>query len=134
MKPRKRLTPQKRLHNLIRQTKWMTTDDIEERLRSMELGFCIEAADEIKRLRTANKKLRTGSIPDTRTFKDETTYEEPAMWVDSKNQLWKGPLNPDGTVHFAKFHGFTENEQEPIWVLQSSECPDDCVIIKVNNE
>jgi len=65
-----------------------------------------------------------------RTFKDNTTYDNPAMWTDSKNRLWKGPVSPDSNMHFARFHGFMDDAPEPIWVLESSECPEDC--IKVN--
>lgn len=68
-----------------------------------------------------------------RTFKDGTTYDNPAMWIDSRGVLWKGPMNPDNTLHFAKFCGFN-HLTKPIWVLQSSECPWDCkqVIIEAN--
>jgi hypothetical protein len=64
-----------------------------------------------------------------RTFKDNTTYNNPAMWFDSKNQLWKGPVAPDSTMHFARFCGFMDDAPEAIWVLESSECPEDCVMI-----
>ena len=64
-----------------------------------------------------------------RTFKDNTTYDNPAMWFDSKNQLWKGPVSPDSTMHFARFHGFMDDAPEPIWVLESSACPEDCVMV-----
>ena len=67
-----------------------------------------------------------------RKFKDNTTYEDPAMWVDSKGQLWMGPISPDNTLHFAKFCGFNFLTK-PIWVLYCSECPEDCKRIEVNN-
>jgi len=54
------------------------------------------------------------------------------MWVDSKGQLWMGPISPDNTLHFAKFCGFNFLTK-PIWVLYCSECPEDCKRIEVNN-
>jgi|APSaa5957512535_1039671.scaffolds.fasta_scaffold939561_1 hypothetical protein len=66
-----------------------------------------------------------------RTFKDNTTYDNPAMWFDSKNQLWKGPVSPDSTMHFARFHGFMDDAPEPIWVLESSACPEDCIRVSI---
>ena len=60
-----------------------------------------------------------------RTFKDGTTYENPGMWIDSSARLWMGPISPDNTLHFARFSGF-DLLTKPIWVLCSSECPEDC--------
>jgi hypothetical protein len=62
-----------------------------------------------------------------RTFKNN--YENPAMWIDSKNRLWKGPVAPDSTMNFARFHGFMDAAGGPIWVLESSECPADCEMV-----
>lgn len=64
-----------------------------------------------------------------RRFKDNTTYNEPAMWIDSKGQLWMGPTSPDSYLHFSRFHGFNHLTKE-IWVLESSECPEDCVQVE----
>lgn len=69
-----------------------------------------------------------------RLFKDNTTYDSPAMWIDSKNRLWMGPVSKDNTMHFAKFCGFMKPPRQhiPIWVLESSECPEDCRRIHIN--
>jgi hypothetical protein len=64
-----------------------------------------------------------------RLFKDDTTYDSPAMWIDSQNRLWKGPTSPDSTMHFARFRGFGMDQYE-VWVLEASACPEDCVRIK----
>lgn len=65
-----------------------------------------------------------------RTFKNDTTYETPRLWVDSEGNYWKGPISPDNTLHFARFCGRVEDTYEEIWVLESSECPEDCVLIE----
>lgn len=71
-----------------------------------------------------------------RIFKDNTTYDNPAMWIDSKNQLWRGPISQDDTMHFARFHGFMDKYHShlPIWVLESSECPEDCIKVNIPKE
>jgi len=69
-----------------------------------------------------------------RIFKDNTTYDNPAMWIDSKNQLWHGPISLDSTMHFARFYGFMDKNNLPIWVLESSECPEDCIKVNIPKE
>ena len=64
-----------------------------------------------------------------RVFKDNATYENPAIWIDSKNQIWTGPLSPDDNMHFARFCGFMADALTPIWILYSSECPGGCVLV-----
>jgi hypothetical protein len=63
-----------------------------------------------------------------RSFKDGTTFDSPAMWVDSQNRLWHGPICENSTMHFALFEGFNYLKN-PIWVLRASACPEDCVKI-----
>ena len=64
-----------------------------------------------------------------RVFKDNASYKNPAIWIDSKDQVWTGPLARDGNMHFARFSGFMDDAVTPIWVLMRSECPEDCVLV-----
>ena len=62
-----------------------------------------------------------------RTFKDGTTYDTPAIWIDTTDwAVWRGPISPDSTMHFAKLEGLND-KGAPIWVLRASACPETCV-------
>lgn len=44
--------------------------------------------------------------------------------IDGNGDLWKGPLSPDDTLHWAKFEGICKVDGSPIWVLRRSACPE----------
>jgi len=44
--------------------------------------------------------------------------------LDGNGDLWKGPLSPDNTLHWARFEGVSEVDGSGIWVLRRSECPE----------
>lgn len=60
-----------------------------------------------------------------RRFGYDTTYATPRFFVDAKGKLWFGPTSPDNTLHFSCFYGFNF-QNDPVWVLESSELPSDC--------
>jgi hypothetical protein len=60
-----------------------------------------------------------------RKFFDDTTYAEPAVFLDhATNRLWHGPVNPDGNLHWGKLEGFSSADGSPIFVYCASELPD----------
>lgn len=60
-----------------------------------------------------------------RKFFDDTTYAEPAVFLDhATNRLWHGPVNPDGNLHWGKLEGFSNADGSPIFVYCASELPD----------
>lgn len=46
--------------------------------------------------------------------------------IDWLGRLWKGPGNPEDTLHYARFHGYmTVAPFNPIWVWERSDPPED---------
>ena len=94
---------------------------------------CLECKTLITHTSIKNYESGLCSMCSTRYFKDGTTYDNPGMWVDQYNMLWKGPLNPGDNLHFARFEGFTDTDpKEEIWVLRSSEGPKNAT--RINEE
>jgi len=59
-----------------------------------------------------------------RKFFDDTTYNSPAMFLNhATNELWHGPINSDGNLHWGKCEGF-KIFGEPIFIYRCSELPD----------
>ncbi len=51
------------------------------------------------------------------------------FFVDDFGRIWKGPVAPLSTMHYALFHGFTNPaetiEEKEIWVLERSSPSDE---------
>jgi hypothetical protein len=43
--------------------------------------------------------------------------------LDGNGELWKGPLSPESTLHWARFYGICY-DGSPIWCLERSACPE----------
>ena len=54
---------------------------------------------------------------------------EVEYFFDANGDLWKGPTNPDGNLHYSRFEGFTDHG-DLIWVCRRSDPPE----VKLNTK
>lgn len=60
-------------------------------------------------------------------FPDGARYGYPKFWEDEYGDIWRGPVDPSGRLHF-------EVIEDGKWVKASVDLPEGCVLIRQSNK
>ena len=55
-------------------------------------------------------------------------YRTLHYWIDDMGYLWKGPVAPESTMHYARLEG-VQVDDTPCWVIRRSAEPEDVMEI-----